>query len=149
MRAVVQRVSHAEVVVGDETVGAIGSGLLALVGVTHADDSESARELARKIVNLRIFEDDQGRMNRSLVEVGGALCVVSQFTLFGDCRRGRRPGFADAAAPEHAEPLVKEVVEAARTLGVEVSTGRFGATMALTLTNVGPVTLLLDTEKRF
>jgi D-tyrosyl-tRNA(Tyr) deacylase len=149
MRAVIQRVSHAKVDVGDETVGAIGEGLLALVGVTHADNSESARELARKIVNLRIFEDDQAKMNRSLLEVEGALCVVSQFTLYGDCRRGRRPGFGEAAPPEQAEPLVEEVVRAAKTLGVEVSTGRFRATMALSLTNVGPVTLLLDTEKRF
>jgi D-tyrosyl-tRNA(Tyr) deacylase len=149
MRAVVQRVEDARVEVAEETVGEIGAGLLALVGVASDDRSEDAEELARKLVHLRIFEDDDGRMNRSLLETGGALCVVSQFTLFGDCRKGRRPYFGDAAQPELAEPLIEAVVEAARALGVSVETGRFRAHMRVSLVNVGPVTLLLDTRKSF
>jgi D-tyrosyl-tRNA(Tyr) deacylase len=142
-------VEDARVEVAEETVGEIGAGLLALVGVASDDRSEDAEELARKLVHLRIFEDDDGRMNRSLLETGGALCVVSQFTLFGDCRKGRRPYFGDAAQPELAEPLIEAVVEAARALGVSVETGRFRAHMRVSLVNVGPVTLLLDTRKSF
>ena len=149
MRAVVQRVGEARVEVADETVGEIGAGLLALVGVASDDRAEDAEELARKLVHLRIFEDDAERMNRSLLETGGALCVVSQFTLFGDCRKGRRPFFGDAAQPEQAEPLVDAVVEAARALGVSVETGRFRANMRVSLVNVGPVTILIDTRKSF
>lgn len=149
MRAVVQRVSQARVEVDDETVGQIEAGLLALVGVAQDDTAEDATELARKLVHLRIFEDDEGRMNRSLIDTGGALCVVSQFTLFGDCRKGRRPFFGDAAPPERAEPLVESVVEAARKLGVSVETGRFRASMQVSLVNVGPVTILVDTRKSF
>ena len=130
-------------------IARMGEGLLALVGVGVRDDEAQARELARRLVQLRVFPDAQGRMNRSLLEVGGTLGVVSQFTLFGDARHGRRPSYVDAAPGERAEPLVACVVESARALGAPVVTGRFGALMDVSLVNVGPVTLLLDTEKRF
>lgn len=149
MRAVVQRVEEASVEVDGETVGAMGTGLLALVGVGTEDGAHDAREMARKLVHLRIFEDDEGLMNRSLLDVGGTLGVVSQFTLFGDCRKGRRPSFGQAAGPEVAEPLVDAVVVAAEALGVSVVTGRFRTTMRVSLVNQGPVTLLLDTQKQF
>jgi D-tyrosyl-tRNA(Tyr) deacylase len=149
MRAVVQRVTHASVEVDGETVGAIDDGMLALVGVAGDDDERDAAELAHKLVHLRIFEDEAGRMNRSLLEVGGELCVVSQFTLFGDCRKGRRPYFGEAAPPDLAEPLVNKVVASARALGVPTETGRFQAMMNVSLLNRGPVTLLLDTKKAF
>jgi D-tyrosyl-tRNA(Tyr) deacylase len=149
VRAVVQRVEEASVEVDGETVGAMGTGLLALVGVGTDDGAHDAREMARKLVHLRIFEDDEGLMNRSLLDVGGTLGVVSQFTLFGDCRKGRRPSFGQAAGPEVAEPLVDAVVVAAEALGVSVVTGRFRTTMRVSLVNQGPVTLLLDTQKQF
>lgn len=145
----VQRVARAEVSVAGETLARMESGLLALVGVGHEDGDAQADELARRLVGLRVFEDDAGKMNRSLLEVGGTLGVVSQFTLMGDARQGRRPSFAAAARPEQAEPLVARVAEAARALGAPVVTGRFGARMEVALVNAGPVTLLLDTEKRF
>ena len=145
----VQRVREAAVAVAGREIARMGPGLLALVGVGHADDEAHARELARRLVQLRIFPDAEGRMNRSLLEVGGALGVVSQFTLFGDARHGRRPSYVAAAPGERAEPLVACVAEAARAQGVSVVTGRFGAEMEVTLVNAGPVTLLLDTEKRF
>ncbi len=149
MRAVVQRVREARITVGDEVVGEMGPGLLALVGVGRGDDAAAARELARRLVQLRIFPDDAGRMNRALAETGGTLGVVSQFTLFGDTRQGRRPSFVDAAPAEQAEPLVEAVVAAARAEGLSVITGRFRASMQVSLVNDGPVTLLLDTERRF
>lgn len=150
MRAVVQRVSHASVRVGDEVVGRIGAGFLALVAAGQGDDEAAADALAEKLVHLRVFEDDAGKMNRSLLEVSGELLVVSQFTLFGDCRKGRRPSFVDALEPVRAEALVERVVETARKLGAaRVATGRFRATMAVELCNDGPVTLLLDTNKNF
>ena len=149
MRCVVQRVSHARVVVDGAVVGEIGRGLLALVGVAHADTETDAGDLARKLVGRRIFEDDAGRMNRSLLDGEGDLLVVSQFTLLADARKGRRPSFGDAAAPEQAEPLVEAVVAAARAEGVTVATGRFRAHMRVTLENDGPVTLLLDTQRAF
>jgi D-tyrosyl-tRNA(Tyr) deacylase len=135
--------------VGAEIVGEMGAGLLALVGVSRTDDVGQARELARRLVELRVFADDEGRMNRSLLEVGGALGIVSQFTLLGDTRRGRRPSYGGAAPAAQAEPLVQSLVEAARALGAEVVTGRFQAHMEVELVNDGPVTLLLDTEKAF
>lgn len=144
-----QRVSRARVRVGRETVGSIGTGLLALVGVGRSDGASQARELARRLVELRVLDDAEGRMNRSLLEAGGALCVVSQFTLLGDARRGRRPSWAAAAPAAQAEPLIGQLVEAARGLGVEVVTGRFQAHMEVELLNDGPVTILLDTEKAF
>jgi len=135
--------------VGPETVSEMGSGLLALVGVKRGDGLETARDLARKLVHLRVLADDSGRMNRSLLEAGGTLGIVSQFTLYGDARKGRRPAFVDAAPGEEAEPLVEALADAARALGVTVITGRFGATMDVELVNAGPVTLLLDTERAF
>ena len=145
MRAVVQRVTSASVTVGDEVVGTIGGGLLALVGVTHDDDATASSKLADKIANLRVFDDDAGVMNRSVLESGGSVLVVSQFTLYGDTSRGRRPSWIAAARPEVAEPLVTEVVDRLRELGVPVETGRFRAEMAVSLVNDGPVTVLLET----
>jgi D-tyrosyl-tRNA(Tyr) deacylase len=149
MRAVAQRVARARIRVGEETVGEMGSGLLTLIGVGRGDGPESAAELARKLVQLRVFEDDEGRMNRSLLEAGGTLGVVSQFTLFGDARKGRRPSYVEAAPAEQAEPLIETLCAAARALGVPVVSGRFGARMELELVNEGPVTILLDTERCF
>jgi D-tyrosyl-tRNA(Tyr) deacylase len=149
VRAVVQRVARARVTVGAEEVLQMSGGLLALVGVGQRDERAAAAELARRIVNLRVFEDDDGRMNLSLLETGGALGVVSQFTLFGDARQGRRPFFGEAAPAEQAAPLVEALAEEARALGVLVVCGRFGARMEVELVNAGPVTLLLDTERIF
>ena len=147
MRAVAQRVSHARVRVGGAVVAEMHTGLLALVGVAREDGEQDARALAEKLVHLRVFADAQGAMNRSLVEIGGTLGVVSQFTLLGDCRKGRRPSFDGAAKPEHAEPLVALVAEHARSLGVTVVTGLFRAEMNVELSNDGPVTLILDTAR--
>jgi len=149
VRALLQRVSRAEVRVADEVAGRIGSGLLVLVGVAPEDDEVTALELARKVVELRIFSDDVGRTNRSLPEVDGEALVVSQFTLFADTRRGRRPGFTGAARPEHAERLYLEFARAVEALlGRPVPTGRFGAEMAVELVNDGPFTIWLDTAAR-
>ncbi len=145
MRAVVQRVSEASVVVAGQTVGAIGRGLLVLLGVTHSDGEAEAAALARKIAGLRIFEDAAGKFNLALADVGGAVLVVSQFTLYGDARKGRRPSFTGAARPEQAEPLIERFVELLRGEGLLVQTGVFGALMAVHLVNDGPVTLWLDT----
>ena len=145
----VQRVRRAEVRVAGGVVGEMGPGLLALVGVARGDGDAAARELATRLVGLRVFEDATGRMNRSLLEAGGALGVVSQFTVMADARRGRRPSYADAAPGEQAEPLLGIVAETARELGVTVVTGEFGAMMDVHLVNAGPVTILLDTERRF
>jgi D-tyrosyl-tRNA(Tyr) deacylase len=149
LRAVVQRVRSARVRVGEETVAEMAGGLLALVGVARGDGPEQARELGRKLVELRVFEDGEGRMNLGLLEAGGTLAIVSQFTLLGDARKGRRPSWQDAAAPEVAEPLIQAVAEEARRAGAPVVCGRFRARMEVELVNSGPVTLLLDTEKRF
>ncbi len=146
MRAVLQRVTRASVTVGGEVLGRIGRGLLVLLGVTHADTAEQARWLADKTVGLRIFADDQGKMNRSVADVGGAVLVVSQFTLYGDCQKGRRPSFIDAAPPEIAIPLYEEYVHAIKALGIPVETGRFGAMMDVELVNDGPVTLILESK---
>ncbi len=144
MRAVLQRVRQARVRVGDEVTGEIDRGLLVLLGVTHGDTPEQARWLAEKIVGLRIFQDDEGKMNRDVSEAGGNVLVVSQFTLYGDCRKGRRPSFLDAAPPETAIPLYEEFIKAVRALGVHVATGRFGASMSVELVNDGPVTLIVE-----
>lgn len=149
MRAVIQRVSEARVRVDGSVVGEIGAGLVALIGVAVEDTGADADALASKIVGLRIFEDADGLMNASLAETGGALLVVSQFTLLADCRKGRRPSFGAAAQPEHAEPLIARLVEAARALDVRVETGRFRATMEVSLVNQGPVTVMLDTHRTF
>jgi D-tyrosyl-tRNA(Tyr) deacylase len=149
VRAVAQRVRRASITVDGEEVARMGEGLLALVGVGREDGQADALELARKLVHLRVFPDEQGRMNRSLLETGGSLGVVSQFTLYGDARRGRRPSYSEAARPELARGLVDAVAAEARALGVEVVTGRFQAMMDVSLENSGPVTLLLDTNGRF
>ncbi|OQA46099.1 MAG: D-tyrosyl-tRNA(Tyr) deacylase [Chloroflexi bacterium ADurb.Bin325] len=147
MRAVVQRVSRASVTVDGRVVGEIGQGLLVLVGVTHADTRTEAGWLARKIAGLRIFEDDAGKLNRSLADAEGGVLVVSQFTLYGDARRGRRPDFLAAARPEQAEPLIEYFVEQLRAAGLPVATGQFRAEMQVALVNDGPVTLWLTTEE--
>jgi D-aminoacyl-tRNA deacylase len=149
LRAVVQRCSRACVRVDGEVVGEIGRGLVVLVGVGLQDSEADAAWLAEKLRGLRIFPDDEQNMNRSLEEVGGAVLVVSQFTLHGDARKGRRPSFIDAARPELAEPLVRAVADALRDAGVTVAEGRFGAMMDVELVNDGPVTILLDSEKSF
>jgi len=147
MRLVLQRVTSAAVRVEGETVGAIGRGLLVLAGVREGDDAETARRLAAKTAALRIFPDDEGRFNRSLLETGGEALVVSQFTLYADVRKGRRPSFTDAARPEVAEPLVEAYAQALEALGVRVARGRFGAKMAVELVNDGPVTVVIDSAE--
>ena len=149
MRAVVQRVETASVSVGGEVTGKIDQGLVVLLGVARDDEKDDAEVLADKIVNLRIFVDDQGKMNRSLLETGGAMLAVSQFTLYGDARKGRRPSFIDAAEPEKANSLYEHFLERARALGVKVETGVFQAMMKVSLVNDGPVTILLDSRKQF
>jgi len=144
VRAVVQRVTQASVEIDGAVVGAIGAGLVVLLGVKPGDDQRAIDFLAEKIANLRIFPDDDGKMNRSLIDVGGAALVVSQFTLYGDCRKGRRPSFIDAAPPELAEPLYERFVARMREIGLKVETGRFAADMKVGLTNDGPVTLIVD-----
>jgi D-tyrosyl-tRNA(Tyr) deacylase len=147
MRAVVQRVTRASVVVEGQTVGAIGRGLMILLGVAHGDGEEQARWLAQKIAGLRIFEDDEGKMNLSLLDVGGSALVVSQFTLYADSRKGRRPSFTDAARPEVAEPLCDRFASLLCEEGVaQVETGVFGAHMQVEIHNDGPVTLILERE---
>ncbi len=146
MRAVVQRVSRASVTVDGQVVGAIGRGVVVLLGVTHNDGEAEAAWLARKIAGLRIFEDEAGKMNASLLDVGGEALVVSQFTLYGDARKGRRPSFTRAAPPEIAAPLVDRFAELLRQAGVPVQTGRFGAHMLVEIHNDGPVTILLERE---
>jgi D-tyrosyl-tRNA(Tyr) deacylase len=145
MRAVVQRVRLSRVVVSDKVVGEIGRGLLILLGIRTGDSVDQARWLADKIVGMRIFEDEQGKMNVSVADSGGSVLVVSQFTLYGDCSKGRRPSFIDAARPEVAEPLYEAFANALRMQGVPVATGEFGAMMQVELVNDGPVTLVVDT----
>lgn len=149
MRAVVQRVSRASVQVDGETVGRVENGLCVLVGVERDDGEADAVALAEKVVGLRIFEDDAGKMNLALGDVGGAILAVSQFTLLGDVRKGKRPSFVEAMEPEGANALFERFCAACRDAGVPVETGRFRATMQVELVNEGPVTILLDTKKRF
>ncbi len=149
VRAVVQRVSKARVVVGDEVVGAIAWGLVVLLGVAKHDTLKDATYLAEKIAGLRIFADSEGKMNLSLAQKGGAVLAISQFTLYGDCRRGKRPSFDDAASPEIAIPLYHQFVAGLKEYGLTVATGSFGAMMQVELVNDGPVTILLDSEKLF
>ncbi len=146
MRAVVQRVSESHVSVDGEIIGEIGKGLLVLLGVADGDDAGSADWLAEKIANLRIFEDGAGKMNLSLLETGGQMLVISQFTLLGDCRKGRRPSFVHAAGPEKANELYEYFVDQVRRKGIEVQTGRFRAMMAVSLVNDGPVTLIVESK---
>ena len=149
MRAVVQRVSRASVTVSNQVAGEIGPGLLVLLGVGHEDNRASADYLADKIVGLRIFEDDNGRMNKAVAEAGGKLLVVSQFTLYGDVRHGKRPSFDDAAPPEMARDLYEYFVARIRAAGLPCETGKFQEMMKVELTNDGPVTILLDSSKVF
>jgi len=149
MRAVVQRVNRARVTVGGEVVGEIGQGLLVLLGVGQSDTDTAADYLANKIAGLRVFDDDAGRMNRAVGEIGGGVLVVSQFTLFGDVRRGKRPSFDAAAPPEQARRLYEYFVETLRAAGLRCETGRFQEMMLVKLVNDGPVTILLDSEKAF
>lgn len=142
-----QRVSRASVVVGGEQVAGIGAGMVVLVGIATDDSMLDAELIATKLGGLRIFPDDAGLMNRSVIEVGGAALVVSQFTLYGDARRGRRPSFTEAAAPEVAAPLIASICEAMRRMGVSVAEGRFGARMQVELVNDGPVTLVIETRR--
>jgi D-tyrosyl-tRNA(Tyr) deacylase len=145
LKAIIQRVSRASVSVGGEAVGSIGHGLAVLLGVAQGDTAQEAQRLAQKTAEMRIFGDGEGRLNLSLLDVGGEALVVSQFTLLADTRKGRRPSFTDAALPELAEPLVREFEEALRRLGVPVASGRFGAHMQLETVNDGPLTIILDT----
>lgn len=149
MRAVVQRVRHARVVVDDRVTGAIDHGLLVFIGVAHEDGPLDVQYIADKVRELRVFSDEAGRMNRSVVEIGGAVLAVSQFTLHADCRKGRRPSFDGAAAPALAQALYDDVVRVLRDTGVAVATGVFRAHMDVELLNDGPVTLLLDSRKSF
>jgi D-tyrosyl-tRNA(Tyr) deacylase len=149
MRAVVQRVSHANVVVNNEVSGEIKNGFLVLLGIEEQDNEKDLDYIVEKIVHLRIFEDKQGKMNLSLLDVKGELLVVSQFTLLGDCRRGRRPSFTDAAKPEKADVLYKKFIEKCKTYEIKVETGVFQADMEVNLCNKGPVTMLIDSQKKF
>ncbi len=149
MRAVVQRVSSSKVTVDNVVTGQINQGLLVLLGVTHEDTSKDVDYMIDKVLNLRIFEDENQKMNLSLKDIGGELLIVSQFTLYGDCRKGRRPGFSDAARPEVAIPLYEEFIEKARKQDIKVGTGKFGADMMVDIANNGPVTILLDSQKNF
>jgi D-aminoacyl-tRNA deacylase len=148
VRALAQRVARAEVRVGSDVVGAIRGGLLVLLGVTHDDGEDEARALADKLAALRVFSDDDGRMNRSVLDVGGSVLLVSQFTLYADLRKGNRPSFVAAAPPERARPLVDAVAARMRAAGLEVAEGVFGAAMAVSSVNDGPVTIWLDTAHR-
>ncbi len=149
MRAVVQRVNRARVVVDGKVTGEIEAGLAVLVAVGRADEAATAASMAERIVNLRVFADEQGKMNRSLLDTGGAILAISQFTLYGDARGQRRPSFLQAAPPELGKSLYEEFVRALRALGVRVETGVFQAHMSVELTNDGPVTILLDSDKLF
>lgn len=149
MRAVVQRVSRAVVTSGEEMLGSIGPGLVVFLGIHGTDGPNEIKWMADKIIALRIFEDEGGKMNRSLLDIGQEMLIISQFTLYGDCRKGRRPGFAEAAAPTLAEPLYQRFIAEIRQRGIRIATGRFQAFMAVELVNDGPVTLLIDSEKQF
>lgn len=146
MRMVIQRVTEASVTVGGAVVGSIGKGIAVLLGVAKGDAEQDADFLANKLVNVRIFEDDAGKMNRSVQEIGGEILVVSQFTLVGDCRKGRRPGFSDAAPPDEADRLYQYFVEQVRRFGVRVATGQFQAMMLVKISNDGPVTFVIESK---
>lgn len=148
MRAIIQRVKEASVSVDDQIVGSIQAGLVILIGATHGDDETDARYLAQKIGTLRIFEDDTGKFNRSALDIGASALVVSQFTLYADTRRGRRPDFIDAARPEVAEPLIERFISLLREQGLRVETGKFQARMLVKILNDGPVTIILDSPEK-
>lgn len=146
MRAIIQRVSHAHVTVADETVGAIAHGMVVLLGIGHGDTTEHIQLIGRKILELRIFDDESGKPNISLRDSGGAVLLISQFTLYADTSRGRRPGYSHAAHPDIAAPLVDQMAAFLREQGVQVETGRFGAEMSVSLVNEGPYTIILDSD---
>ncbi|MCP3965239.1 MAG: D-tyrosyl-tRNA(Tyr) deacylase [Lentisphaerae bacterium] len=147
MRALIQRVSGASVTIDEKKVGEISEGLVILLGVTHDDNDKDVDYLAEKCINLRIFRDDEDRMNRSLLDVNGEALIVSQFTLYGDTRKGRRPSFIDAALPDHAIPLYENFIKAVKNRGITVETGEFGADMSVDIKNHGPVTLMVESKK--
>jgi D-tyrosyl-tRNA(Tyr) deacylase len=149
MRAVVQRVSRASVSIDNNLTGKISRGLVLLLGIRSEDTSADIKWLADKSVHLRVFEDHEGKMNRSLLDIHGEMLIISQFTLYGDCRKGRRPGFSAAARPEIAEPIYRQFIEEVKNRNVQVTTGTFQAEMKIELVNDGPVTLLLDSDKQF
>ncbi len=149
MRAVIQRVSSASVLVGTEITGKIGAGLLVFLGIHQNDGDREIKWMADKTSNLRIFEDEAGKMNYSLIDTGGAMLIVSQFTLYGDCRKGRRPGYSAAAPPEHADALYQQFIKQVTASGIKTASGKFQAHMDVSLVNDGPVTLLLDSSKKF
>lgn len=146
MRAVIQRVKHSSVTVDGNILGEIGNGLLVLLGVTHTDTEKEVNWLAAKIKDLRIFEDEEGKMNLGLEDIKGELLVISQFTLYGNCIKGRRPGFTEAARPDLAEPLYEKFLEKCRSFGIKTECGKFGADMKVELLNDGPVTMIIDTK---
>ena len=149
MRAVIQRVSRASVSVDGEQLGVISTGLVALIGICATDGNKHVDWLAEKIINLRIFPDDTGKMNRSLADIGGEMLIVSQFTLYGDCRKGRRPGYSNAASPDKAEPLYQRFIGQVDQQNIKTASGKFQAMMEVTIINDGPVTLLVDSAKSF
>jgi len=149
MRSVIQRVKKASVNVNGTSIGAISEGFLVLLGIQQTDSKKEIDWMAEKIANLRIFEDDKGKMNLSLLDVAGEMLIVSQFTLYGDCRKGRRPGYSSAALPDIAEPLYEAFIDRVKKMGIQTATGQFGAMMEVSLINDGPVTLLLDSDKNF
>ena len=149
MRAVIQRVKHSSVTVDGKVLGEIGNGLLVLLGVTHTDTEKEVNWMASKVKDLRIFEDAEGKMNLGLEDIKGELLVISQFTLYGNCIKGRRPGFTDAARPDLAEPLYEKFLEKCRSFGIKTECGEFGADMKVDIKNDGPVTILLDSSKNF
>jgi D-tyrosyl-tRNA(Tyr) deacylase len=148
MKVVVQRSKQAKVTVEGKVTGEIEFGFVVLVGITHEDTLEDVQFIAEKVANLRVFEDDEGKMNRSLLDVRGQILSISQFTLYGDCRKGRRPNFMQAAKPEHAEPLYEQFNETLKEKGIQVETGVFGAMMDVQLNNHGPVTLIIESKER-
>jgi D-tyrosyl-tRNA(Tyr) deacylase len=148
MRALIQRVSHARVLIDGRAVGRIDKGLVVLLGVASCDTADDIKYLAEKIVHLRIFEDAEGKMNLSALDINGEILAISQFTLYADCRRGRRPGFTDAARPEISQPLYDGFVSALKTYGIKVETGGFGAHMMVEIFNDGPVTIMLDSDEK-
>jgi len=148
MKTVIQRVSHASVTIDEVVKGEIQKGFLVLLGITHSDTEKDVKWMVEKISGLRVFEDENGKMNLSLEDVGGELLLVSQFTLYGDAKKGRRPSFIDAARPEKAIPLYEKFVELAKEKGIEVATGEFGADMKVSLLNDGPVTLIVDSPEK-
>lgn len=148
MRALIQRVSQGSVTIEGKVVGKIGTGIVLLLGIKNGDNLEDIKYIANKCVNLRIFNDENGNLNKSLLEIGGEMLIISQFTLYGDARKGRRPGFSDAAPPEIAEPLYNDFVSEVRRSNVRVATGEFGAMMQILIKNEGPVTLMIESRQK-